>query len=230
MTMLEVCVESLEGVRIATDAGADRIELSERLDVGGVTPSIHLLRGALGSVPLIALIRCRPGDFYFDESHQRQMLDEIQIAVDAGCAGVAVGASHPGDALNWDFLEAVATRYRDIELVVHRVFDLVPDPMSAIPRLTELGYRRILTSGGADHAVDSLAALREWQQSFGDRMEFLPAGGISSSNARQILEATGCRQLHGSFRGSARADGIRIPDPEEIRKVRRMFTDSSATP
>jgi len=221
--MLEVCVESLEGVRIAIDAGADRIELSERLDVGGVTPSLDLLRVAIGSVPVIALIRSRPGDFCFDEFEQRQMLDEIQAALDVGCAGVAVGASHRGDALNWGFFEAVATRFSGVELVVHRVFDRVPDPMWAIPRLIELGYRRILTSGGADHAIDSIAHLREWQDAYGGQMQFLPAGGIGSSNAAMILDATGCNQLHGSFRSAIRVDGSRIPDPDEIRKVKHIL-------
>ena len=226
--MLEVCVESLEGVRVATAAGADRMELSERLDVGGVTPSVDLLRRAndhrdIGTRPIIALIRCRPGDFYFDAVEQRQMLDEIQMAIDAGCSGVAVGASHPSNELNWSFLEVIATRYRDTELVVHRVFDTVPDSMLAIPRLIELGYRRILTSGGANHAVDSLDRLREWQHTFGDRIEILPAGGIGSSNAAKILEVTGCKQLHGSFRGSVTVEGKRIPDPEEIRAVRSLL-------
>jgi len=211
--MLEVCVESLEGVRIATASGADRIELSERLDVGGVTPSVDLLRRAVASIPIMALVRCRPGDFYFDATEQRQMLDEIQIAIDSGCRGVAVGASRPGDELDWDFMESVATRFCDTELVVHRVFDSVPNSMSAIPRLIDLGYRRILTSGGADRAVDTLDRLREWQHAFGDRIEILPAGGIGSSNAAMILEVTGCKQLHGSFRGAATLDGRRIPDP-----------------
>ena len=36
--MLEVCVDTIEALRIAIDAGAQRIELSENLSVGGVTP------------------------------------------------------------------------------------------------------------------------------------------------------------------------------------------------
>jgi copper homeostasis protein len=226
--MLEVCVENLDGVRTAIAAGAERIELSERLEVGGVTPSIGLLlqaidHAAMDSTPLIALVRCRPGDFYFDEGEQRKMLDEIQMAVDTGCAGVAVGASHRGDGLNWGFLETVATRFRGAELVLHRVFDRVPHPMIAIPKLIELGYRRILTSGGADHAIDSIDRLQQWQHAFGDRIEILPAGGINSSNAARILEWTGCTQLHGSFRGAMDIHENRLPDFEEIRRVKQLF-------
>ena len=42
--MLEVCVDRLEAVHQAIDAGAQRIELSENLSVGGVTPSMDLLK------------------------------------------------------------------------------------------------------------------------------------------------------------------------------------------
>jgi copper homeostasis protein len=241
--MLEVCVECLEGVRTAVQAGAERIEFSERLDVGGVTPAIELLRNAVricreleseGSsvaVPVIALIRCRPGDFFFDGLEQHRMLEEIERAIDIGCDGVAVGASFPGHDLNWAFIESVARAHATrsgFELVVHRVFDTVPDPMRAIPRLIDLGYRRILTSGGTEHAIDSLEQLRRWQEAFGDRMEFLPAGGISASNAATILKSTGCKQLHGSLRGVSRIHGKRLPDPDEIRKVKQALVAVSS--
>lgn len=242
--MLEVCVECVEGVRIAVDAGADRIEFSECLEVGGVTPSSDLLREAIHhsrraessghahgllvtslpvtAIPVIALIRCRPGDFYFNQAELRQMIDEIERAIETGCAGVAVGASLPGDDLNWAFMETVAKLHAarsGFELVLHRVFDKVPEPMLAIPRLIRLGYRRILTSGGAEHAIQSIEQLRQWQEAFGERIEILPAGGIGSSNAARILESTGCKQLHGSLRGISQRGARRLPDPDEIRKV-----------
>jgi copper homeostasis protein len=222
--MLEVCVECLDGVRVAAEAGADRIEFSERLNVGGVTPAVELLREAVqicraAEVTVVALIRCRPGDFLFDDSELGRMLEEIERAIEVGCAGVAVGSSVPGHDLHWAFFE----------LVVHRVFDTVPDPMRAIPRLIDLGYRRILTSGGAEHAINSLEQLRRWQEAFGDRMEFLPAGGISASNAATILKSTGCKQLHGSLRGVSRIHGKRLPDPAEIFKVKQSIAAASSS-
>lgn len=236
--MLEVCVESVEGVRIALSAGAQRIELSERLEVGGVTPSQSLLRQALQLQEsmwtelqqanshhrpnnTVALIRCRPGDFFFGETELQRMRDEAQTAVDIGCTGIAVGASVHGNDLNWDFLESIAHRFPSVERVVHRAFDLVPSPMLAIPRLIDMGYRRILTSGGAERAEDSVEQLREWQEAFGEKIEILPAGGISRSNATAILNHSGCRQLHGSFRGNASdSRQSRLPAPDEIRAVR----------
>lgn len=241
--MLEVCVDSVEGTRIAALAGAQRIELSDRLEVGGITPSQSLIRqileaqeSTLNDLPTpdfrspfrnaVALIRCRPGDFYFDGSELQQMRDEAQSAIDLGCTGIAVGASVHSNELNWDFLESIAKRFPSAERVIHRAFDLVPNPMVAIPRLIDLGYRRILTSGGADRAEDSLEELRIWQEAFGTKIEILPAGGISRHNALEILFRTGCRQLHGSFRvATAASDNprSRLPAPDEIRAVRLLL-------
>lgn len=239
--MLEVCVDTVEGARIAVSAGAQRIELSERLEVGGITPSQSLIRQAIDwqesthteiqttnsqSRPknAIALIRCRPGDFYFGDAELRQMHDEAHAAVDLGCTGIAVGASVHSNDLNWAFLESIAHRFPKVERVVHRAFDLVPSPMTAIPRLIDLGYRRILTSGGAERAEDSMEQLRDWQEAFGARIEILPAGGISRLNASEILLRTSCRQLHGSFRGNGSdSQRARLPAPDEIRAVRLLL-------
>ena len=74
--MIEVCVDSLDAALMAVDSGADRIELSERLSVGGVSPSAQIIQSvrAAISIPLVVLIRCRDGDFYYDASQKAQML------------------------------------------------------------------------------------------------------------------------------------------------------------
>jgi copper homeostasis protein len=227
--MLEVCVDSLEGALIAIESGAQRIELSENLVVGGVTPSTDLIQAVRASCgeSLIVLVRCRAGDFKYRNEELRRMIDQASEAIGLGADGVAIGASLEDCSLDWDFLieahRAVKSVSQAAWLVVHRVFDQVPDPIGSIERLIQIGYDRILTSGGAEQAVGSLDALRRWQIATADRLEILPAGGVHSGNAQWILESTGCRQLHGSFTRTAAGQVSRMPDRDEIAKVRRVL-------
>jgi copper homeostasis protein len=66
---LEIAVGTPDEALEAGRAGADRLELSSALDVGGVTPSLALFRGVRDSVrvPLWVLVRPRPGGFAYSE-------------------------------------------------------------------------------------------------------------------------------------------------------------------
>src|SRR5690348_14813834 len=61
---LEVCVDTVAGLEQAAACGVDRIELCQGLDLGGLTPSLAMMRYAASlHVPTFALIRPRPGNF-----------------------------------------------------------------------------------------------------------------------------------------------------------------------
>lgn len=220
---LEVCVDSLEGAKIAESAGATRIELSQRLEVGGLTPPMELVYDVCRniSLPIIVLIRCRGGDFHYAKYELETMMTSARQIMDVGVAGFAVGASDATNSLHWDFLGLIAETFPTLELVVHRVFDGVEEQLNALDRLKQLGYRRILTSGGPANAIDGLDNLRRWNQDAIGGIEILPAGGIRPGNAEAILRKTGCNQLHGSF--SQYQNGKRLPAPLEIQKVVKLL-------
>lgn len=216
---LEVCVDSLEGALMAEAAGATRIELSQHLEVGGLTPPMELVTDVCRNVklPIVVLVRCKPGNFQYTAAELETMVLSARQIMDTGVAGLAVGASDSTNSLNWDFLEQLADACGSMELVVHRVFDGIQGQWEALDRLKQLGYRRILTSGGPANAIDGLDNLRRWNQRSIDGIEILPAGGIRPGNAEVILRKTGCNQLHGSF--SQYQNGKRLPAPLEIQQV-----------
>ena len=65
----EICVDSVEGVRAARDAGASRVELCASLIEGGITPSRGMIRrpSEVAGIRLHVIIRPRGGDFLFSE-------------------------------------------------------------------------------------------------------------------------------------------------------------------
>lgn len=78
---LEICVDNFSSARAAILGGADRIELCSALDVGGLSPSVGLLRMIRNrlnlEIPINCLIRPRAGDFCYEENDILQMIEGI---------------------------------------------------------------------------------------------------------------------------------------------------------
>ena len=153
--LLEVCVDSAEGLAAAIGGGADRIELCSSLELGGLTPSFGLMRfAARQPLPVYAMIRPRAGDFVFDANELAIMRDDIAMARESGLAGVVLGASRSDGRLDADMLAELVGHSYGMGLTLHRAFDCAgPDFGDALDLAIGLGFERILTSGGAASAV-----------------------------------------------------------------------------
>lgn len=199
--LLEVCVDSAEGLAAAIRGGADRIELCACLAVGGLTPSPGLMAlAAKAPIPVYAIIRPRAGNFVYDADNQSAMLTDIDAVRAAGLAGVVLGASMPDGRLDMPLLKQLRDRARGLGFTLHRAFDLVPDPAEALEQAVELGAERVLTSGLQKNAIDGLDRLQHLVVQAGGRISIMPGSGIKPSNVEQVLRQTGAREVHSSCR------------------------------
>jgi copper homeostasis protein len=225
---IEVCVESLQSALVATDAGCDRLELCNHLALGGITPPIDLVSQTLKLVsrPVVVLIRPRPGDFLYDSIEQAAMIRSAETMAGLGVGGIAVGAIQ-GDEWDLPFMQQIAQCLSGCELVAHRAIDELLQPRPAADRrlaeivqpLLDLGYHRILTSGGYSDAAQGSDNIRRMIDFAAGRIEILPGGGVTPENASAILEITGASQLHGSFQKLPRySDKIEV-DAERLKRV-----------
>ena len=118
--LIEVCVDCAEGLAEAVAGGADRIELCSALEVGGLTPSVGLMRTASGcGVPVYAMIRPRAGGFGFSQEDVAVMLADIAAAREAGLAGVVLGAMR-GDGLDGAMLGTLTVAAQGMGTTLHR--------------------------------------------------------------------------------------------------------------
>lgn len=184
----------------ASRGGADRVELCAALAVGGLTPSAALLDMAVRmDMPAVAMIRPRPGDFVWTAAEVDFMCAEIDTMQAVGAIGVVLGASRPDGRLDAAVLRRLLDHVdKGREAVLHRAFDLTPDPFDALETAIGLGFDRILTSGQAVRAVDALRLLSMLHDRARDRITILPGSGITLDNVAQVLAAAPFREIHAS--------------------------------
>jgi copper homeostasis protein len=199
--VLEVCVDNPDGLAAAVAGGAGRIELCSALEIGGLTPSAGLLRVAAASpVPVVAMIRPRGGDFRFSESETQWMLHEIDAVAAAGLHGVVLGASLVDGRLDAGTLARLVRHAADRRLgcTLHRAIDLCPDLAQATRLAIELGFERILTSGGATKAPDGLDGLQRCFEAADGGITIMPGAGIDAANINALRARLPLTDVHAS--------------------------------
>jgi len=71
---------------------------------------------------------------------------------------------------------------------------------AALEQAVDLGFDRILSSGGQPKAIDGADVLKRMVDRAGDRLIVMPGSGIRAGNVREILTRTGAREVHASGR------------------------------
>jgi copper homeostasis protein len=200
MVLLEVCAESLDGLRAAEGTSAGRIEFCSRIDLGGLSPARELLAAALLStrLPVHVLVRPRPGDFVYTPSEIDLMQAEIAGLRATRVAGVVIGVLTQDLRIDLAAMSRLAAAARPMSVTFHRAFDEIPDHALALDELVDLGIDRILTSGSAHGAFAGRARIRDLVEHARGRIVVMAGGGVRAHNVAQILADTGVSEVHSS--------------------------------
>jgi copper homeostasis protein len=211
---LEVCIESVADARAATAGGADRLELCAALDLDGLTPSLGLYQEVREAthLPIVVMIRPRPGDFGYSADELRVMLRDLDAFRPLRPDGFVFGALRADGQIDTATCNELRARAGGIPCIFHRAFDCADDPGAAVEQLAQAGFVRLLTSGRAPDALAGAAAVAETVRQAAGRIEVLPCGRVRASNAVELVRRTGCDQVHGSFA---------VVDDRQIRRTNR---------
>lgn len=199
---LELAVQDPAGVRIAREVGAARVELTQALALGGLTPSpatLELAREAAGEngPEIHVLIRPRAGGFRYDSDEIALSVRDVERAIAGGADGVVIGALDSSGSLDLEAMERLKGAAGAASVTLHRAIDVSADPIATLQSAIALGLNRVLTSGGASTAIDGAATLRALVSTAGGRIEIMAGSGVSAANAL-ALAGTGVDALHFS--------------------------------
>ncbi len=195
---IEVCIDNIESLHIAQQAGATRIELCSSLSVGGLTPSTGFMQQAVrhANVPVYAMIRPRQGDFLFDDDEIEMMIADINAVKSAGLQGVVIGCLTPNGEVNMAQCQRLVAAAMPLGVTFHRAIDQCVDVHRALDDIMELGCERVLTSGLSATAVEGISVLKDMVQYCQDRLVIMAGAGVTAQNATKIIKNTGVNEVH----------------------------------
>ena len=195
--LIEVCCGTLADVQVAHRIHADRIELNLALELGGLTPTLGLLRAAkhVTSIPIMVMIRPHNGPYDYSEGDFELMKRDAQLLLNEGADGIVFGFLNTDQTVNAHRVKQLVDLANGKTVVFHKAIDQVPNLDDALKTLMDCGVNRVLIGGGLGRIDDHLDTLTRLQATYGSTLELLPGGGLHGGNLQRFIDA-GFTQLH----------------------------------
>lgn len=219
--LLEVACFDPESCFIAEQAGADRIEFCRDYNSGGLTPlwdDILKVKERL-RIPMHVIIRPRSGNFVYSREEIDIMKYTILFCMQNKVDGVVFGSLTNSNEIDIEANKELLSGCTDLSVTFHRAIDACADTERAMEDIIDLGFHRVLTSGGKHNAPEGIERLKEYQRKFGAKIKIMPGGGIRSHNIESIVRETQCEEFHSA----ALTNTTGIADATEIKQLKEKL-------
>lgn len=196
----EACVETLEEAVKAEWLGAERVELCSNLEIDGLTPHPDLVRNTCLAlnIPVMVMIRPRPGNFVYSGKEIQKMKSAIDIARKAGAAGVVFGLLTPENTVDEFNTRILADYAAPLSVTFHKAIEEVDNLLEAVNTLQRIQtVSNILTSGGKATAQEGASQIRRMVEVSMGFPEIIAAGKVTTENLDEIRKLTGAKAFHG---------------------------------
>lgn len=204
---IEACIGTLQSGIEAEKGGANRVELCDNLAEGGTTPSAALIQMTKErlKIPAAVMIRPRHGDFLYSDLEFEIMKKDIEFCKTVGVEAVVFGLLTPDGQIDCQRTMRLVESAGNMQVCFHRAVDLSNDYLKAIEQIIDCGCHRILTSGGANKAVEGFENIKKAQELYGDKIEIMVGSGINAENVSKF-HSVGIRNFHLS--GKVQIDSL----------------------
>ncbi|MFN5182082.1 MAG: copper homeostasis protein CutC [Bacteroidota bacterium] len=214
---LEIACFNEESAIKAFLCGAHRIEICEDMFVGGKTPSNATIESIIehtGDVNRMVMIHKLGTSYNYTKRDFQWMLDRIGDLNEMDLHGYVFGAVNEKNLLDKEKLQELVTAAEGRPCTFHRAFDSIENKSEALEELIELGFKRVLTSGGEGRAIDNAQVLADLNKQAAGRIIILAGGGVRSVHAKVLIQKTGVFEIHSSaiLKGE-------LVDEEEVKRL-----------
>jgi copper homeostasis protein len=227
--MMEWIVENKQDAVSAEKLGADRLELISSYPVGGVTPSIALIRQVVDAVTIPVQVMVRPDaySFVYTDDLKNVILEDIKLLKSYGVNRIVLGAIKENKTIDRDLIERAIEQNNEINITFHRAFDELSDLQKGYQDLMPYKehVKRILTSGGAPNCSQGEPVLKKLVQlqREANGPVILPGSGLNAETIGKIHQEIHADEYHfgtGVRIGGSMTAGF---DPERIENIRQVL-------
>ncbi|RYG07054.1 MAG: copper homeostasis protein CutC, partial [Chitinophagaceae bacterium] len=128
------------------------------------------------------------------------MQADIRHCIEAGCDGIVTGiltSDGHVDKERCTMLVRLAKQF-GLGVTFHRAFDVCADQYQALEDIIEIGFERILTSGGKTTAMEGATVIAHLVEKAAGRISIMPGCGITDHNVADLIHFTGVTEIHSS--------------------------------
>jgi copper homeostasis protein len=226
----ELACFDTDAVLLGCARGVDRLELCSQRDQDGLTPEDAMVELALrsrrhGSPRLMVMLRPDSEDTLCSEHKLKSVTEAVRRWKNEGIDGFVIGfaefSRQTGNLeIAHEWLQSILKLAPQKEWVFHRLMDRLPDPVQSLKVLETMGFRRVLSSGGAPSAFEGWENLMAWQ-AVCPGLELLAGGGLRSGLVRDLMNRYPNRDRwpRAGLHSSCIPEGFDSADEEELNRL-----------
>jgi copper homeostasis protein len=223
---LEIACCNLESVINANKGGADRIELFENLTDGGCTPSYGMLKKVkeYSNIPVYAMIKPRGGGFCYTKEELDIMCEDIKVCSELDIDGIVFGVLTKENDVDHEACNLLLEVWKNKSATFHRAVDTASNIDKAVNTIIQLGFERILTSGGQPKAEQGIEVILELHKKYGKQISIMAGSGITAANVHLF---SALNEVHATCKIETKYDNLfgnySYSDIDTIAQLKKSF-------
>ncbi len=222
--MIEIIATTVEDALAAEKGGADRIELISHFEVGGLTPSLELIRAVTEAVKIPIRVMLRESEnFQVNDVNEKQRLCSLAATLAMFPINGIVCGFIANDAIDEELLQQVISAAPQKKFTFHRAFEELSSPQNAIKILKQFpAVDCILTSGGKGNQEQKIENFRLCLQAASPEIMILAGGGMTDEMMKILAEEVGIQDFHfGTFVREPKEFDGRV-DEAKVREIVKL--------
>ena len=195
----EACVEGLEQSLIAQSRGANRLELCQRLDLDGLSPSPEAIAECrrILTIPLRVMVRPHDKGYRYTSAELNEMKEIIDFCKILKVDAVVFGFLNDDHTIDIERTREFVEYAHPLKTIFHRAIEKTPDISKSLEMLvTETQIDGILTSGISGKALNEIPFLKEMVGKMKGK-ELIVCGKVTDENIEHLHQEIGANAYHG---------------------------------